>query len=187
MAQLARWSAEVIGESFGELLVPRGIAPSLCYEANVFPQTLCDEVGYSPTADLLVEYRWNSCEVHAWIELELSRADPVANPAKFLVAFSERTPRAGEVFVFAVSRAIQRGRAALCRRFVQMMHERGFPVYAEDFLPSATEHLIARLNVRSRQEFEQAMAREPENLQRRLREDLRALALQVHHYATSRD
>lgn len=187
MAQLARWSAEVIGEGFVELLAPRGLVPSLRYEADVFPQTLRDEVGYSPAADLLVEYPWNSIKVQAWIELEVSRADPVANPAKFLVAFSERTPRGGEVFVFAVSRAIQRGRAALCRRFVQMMHERGFPVFAEDFLPSATEHLIARLNVRSRQEFEQALAKEPENLKRGLREELHALARRVHHYATTRD
>src|SRR5262245_20292925 len=154
MGQLARWSAQVLGEAFVEHLAPRGLVPKLRYEADVFPQSLCEEIGYSPAADLLVEYSWEGSEVHAWIEVEVSRADPVANPAKFLVAFSERSPQAGEIFVFALSRAIQRGRAALCRRFVRMMQERGFPVYTEDFLPSATEHLIARLNVRSREEFE---------------------------------
>ncbi|MBZ5596027.1 MAG: hypothetical protein LAP39_27610 [Acidobacteriia bacterium] len=187
MGQLARWSAQVLGEAFIEHLGPRGLVPTLRYEADVFPRSLCEEIGYSPAADLLVEYTWDGSEVHAWIELEVSRADPVANPAKFLVAFSERSPQPGEVFVFAISRAIQRGRAALCRRFVQMMRDRGFPVYAEDFLPSATEHLITRLNVRSREEFEQALATEPENLRRALREDLRSLARRVHQYATGRD
>jgi hypothetical protein len=185
MAQLARWSAQVLGEAFVEILSLKGVAPRLSFEACVFPQSLCEEVGYSPAADLLVEYQWDTRDVHIWIELEVSRADPVANPAKFLVAFSERSPRPGEVFVFAISRAIQKGRAALCRRFVEMMQLRGFPVQTEDYLPSATEHLITRLNVRTRDEFEVMLAREPDMVRRALNEDLRALARRVHRYATT--
>lgn len=185
MGQLAHWSAQVIGEAFVEELAPRGITPKLSFEASVFPQALCEEIGYSPAADLLVEYPWDKGDVRIWMELEVSRADPVANPAKFLVAFSERSPLPGEVFVFAISQAIQKGRAALCRRFVEMMHARGFPVRTEEYLPSATEHLIARLNVRAREEFEHALAREPEIVRRALTEDLRALARRVHRYATT--
>ena len=185
MAQLARWSAEVIGEAFVEELAPRGITPRLSFEASVFPPSLCEEIGYSPAADLLVEYPWDCGDVHIWLELEVSRADPVANPAKFLVAFSERSPLPGEVFVFAISQAIQKGRAALCRRFVEMMHARGFPVRTEEYLPSATEHLITRLNVRAREEFEQVLAREPEVVRRALRQDLQGLARRVHRYATT--
>ena len=185
MGQLARWSAQELGDSFVELLKPRGVVPSLHFEASVFPDSLCEEVGYSPAADLLVEYRWEQESVQIWIELEVSRADPVANPAKFLVAFSERSPRPGEVFVFAISRAVQKGRAALCRRFVEMMRMRGFPVFAEEYLPSATEYLIGRLNVRTREEFDLLLAKEPETVTRALKEDLRGLASRAHSYATT--
>ena len=186
MGQLARWSAEIIGDAFVQELAPRGVTPKLRYEASVFPESLCQEIGYSPAADLLVEYPWETIDVRIWIELEVSRADPVANPAKFLVAFSERSPRSGEVFVFAISQAIQKGRAALCRRFVEMMRTRGFPVFTEEYLPSATEHLISRLNVRAREQFDVLLANEPEMVRRTLKEDLRGLARRAHRYATTR-
>lgn len=185
MGQLARWSAEIIAEAFVQELEFRGITPKRRYEADVFPASLCEEIGYSPAADLLVEYPWDGIDVRIWIELEVSRADPVANPAKFLVAFSERSPRSGEVFVFAISHAIQKGRAALCRRFVEMMRKRGFPVFTEEYLPSATEHLIRRLNVRGREEFEVLLANEPDMVSRALKEDLRGLARRAHRYATT--
>ncbi len=185
MAQLARGSAHVIGEAFVEELASMGIVPKLSFEASVFPQRMCEEIGYSPAADLLVEYPWNRDKVRIWIELEVSRADPVANPAKFLVALSERSPLPREFFVFAISQAIQKGRAALCRRFVALMQTRGFPVRTEEYLPSATEHLIARLNVRTPKEFELVLAREPEVVRRELKEDLRALAKRIHRYATT--
>jgi hypothetical protein len=186
MGQLARWSAESLSDAFREQLAPRGLVPTVSFEADVFSPELCEEVGYSPAADLLVECTWNGEEFHAWIELEVSRADPVANPAKFLAALSERSPRRGEVFVFALSRAVQRGRAALCRRFIELMRARGFPVYAEDLLPSATEHLITRLNVRSREEFETVFAREPDSVRESLKRDLHVLAQRVQQYATAR-
>ena len=59
MGQLARWSAQVLGEAFIEHLGPRGLVPTLRYEADVFPRSLCEEIGYSPAADLLVEYTWD--------------------------------------------------------------------------------------------------------------------------------
>jgi len=186
MGQLARWSARMIAAAFHEHLAPCGISPSIAYEAAVFSKNLRGEIGYSPAADLLVEYAWEGEEAHAWIELEVARADPVANPAKFLVSLSERSPRRGEVFVFALSQAIPRGRAALCRRFVEMMRARGFPVWVEPLLPSANEHIIQRLNVRDSEVFEEALAREPEGLQRALSGDLRALAQRIHQYATAR-
>lgn len=183
MAQLARWSAETLGTAFRDLLAPRGLMPKITYEANVFTDALRDEVGYSPAADVLLEYSWDGEELHAWVELEVSRGDPVANPAKFLVALSERSARPGEIFIFALSQAIQRGRAALCQRFVKLMQGRGFPVHADALLPSATEHLIERLNVNSREEFDQLLAREPESVKRALREDLNALAKRIYGYA----
>jgi hypothetical protein len=183
MGQLARWSAEVLGTAFHDLLAPRGVVPRITYEANVFSETLREEIGYSPAADVLVEYAWDGEELYVWVELEVSRADPVANPAKFIVALSERSARRGEIFVFALSKSIQRGRAALCRRFVKLMQARGFPVYTEDLLPSATEHLISRLNVSSREEFDRLLAREPDSVRRALREDLNAFAKRVHDYA----
>src|ERR1700756_5309384 len=103
MGQLARWSAEALGDAFRELLAHRGLAPKITFEASVFPDALREEVGYSPAADVLVESSWAGEELHAWVELEVSRGDPVANPAKFLVALTERSARPGEIFVFALS------------------------------------------------------------------------------------
>ena len=182
MGQLARWSAEALGDAFRELLAHRGLVPKITYEASVFPDALREEVGYSPAADVLVEYSWEGEELHAWVELEVSRGDPVANPAKFLVALTERSARPGEIFVFALSHAIQRGRAALCHRFVKLMQDRGFPVYSDDLLPSATEHLVDRLNANDRQEFDSILAREPESVKQALRQDLNSLAKRIYEY-----
>jgi hypothetical protein len=183
MGQLARWSAETLGVAFRDLLAPRGLVPKISYEAGVFTDALGEEVGYSPAADVLIEYCWDGEEMHAWVELEVSRGDPVANPAKFLVALTERSARPGEIFVFALSQAIQRGRAALCHRFVRLMRDRGFPVYSDDLLPSATGHLVTRLNVNSHDEFEELFAREPESVKRALKEDLNVLAKRIYSYA----
>jgi hypothetical protein len=63
------------------------------------------------------------------------------------------------------------------------MEGRGFPVHTDDLLPSATEHLIERLNVKGREEFDRLFAKEPDTVKNALREDLNRLARNIYAYA----
>src|SRR5215212_8857263 len=53
-------------------------------EVAVLPPDIVAVLGYAPRADVLLERRDGSRRL--WIEFEISRADPVANHAKFATA-----------------------------------------------------------------------------------------------------
>lgn len=53
-----------------------------------------------------------------WVELEVSRADPVANHVKFATAHLVSPMPAGDAFVSMVSRHVVRGRSNLAAHMV---------------------------------------------------------------------
>ncbi len=71
-------------------------------------------LGYQPKVDLMLQHQESSRRV--WIELEVSRADPVANPVKFGSAHLIKPLPATDAFVSLVSRDIAVGRANLTAR-----------------------------------------------------------------------
>ena len=65
-------------QSFAAVCPPRWMCQ---YEAALFGREIADVLGYAPRADVLLTRVDDNRRL--WIEFEISRADPVANHAKF--------------------------------------------------------------------------------------------------------
>jgi hypothetical protein len=76
----------------------------------------------------------------------VSRADPVANHAKFLVAFQQGALGPGDVFVSMMSAHVQAGRRNLGSVFTQYMRGVGIAAFQTRLLPSASAAEIKKLN-----------------------------------------
>jgi hypothetical protein len=81
-----------------------------------------------------------------WIEFEISRADPVANHAKYATARFFETGAVNDAFVSMASRHIVPGRAALAAGAAMMMRAMGIPAFQVDLLPGLDGESIRRLN-----------------------------------------
>jgi len=112
---LARHLQETLAES-----APRGwkVVGS---ERKLLPVAIAERVGYAPAADLVIEHAASARRL--WVELEISRADPVANHAKFAIA--SRLQRFDDTFVAMVSRHVTGGRRASCSLAIKMIKDYG--------------------------------------------------------------
>src|SRR5262245_39790495 len=81
------------------------------HEVRLLPSELQHVLGYNPRADVLLER--NDGARRLWIEFEVSRADPVANHAKFATAHLFKTQLQSDSFVAMVSPHVDRGRRNL--------------------------------------------------------------------------
>ena len=80
-------------------------------EVPVLSRELAQLFGYAPHADVLLEREDGSRRL--WIEFEVSRADPVANHAKFATAHLFQPQLSSDSFVAMVSPHVARGRRNL--------------------------------------------------------------------------
>lgn len=130
-------------------------------EVAVLPPDVEKVLGFSPRADVLLEKDDKTKQL--WIEFEVSRADPVANHAKFATShlFSPLVPHA--TFVSMVSPHIVRGRRNLASATVHLMRRLAMNSYQTVLLPNLTPKQIQQLNQLSVNElFDQQIAIEPE-------------------------
>lgn len=111
-------------------------------ERGLFSRELADRVGYAPAADLVVENAARGRRI--WVEFEISRADPVANHAKFAVAHMVQPFE--DTFVSMVSTHVVAGRRALCAHAVTMMRRLGLDAFQTSLLPQLNGDAIKRLN-----------------------------------------
>ncbi len=112
-------------------------------------QTLLNEsqrllLGYSPRADILLEKKDNSLRL--WIEFEVSRADPVANHAKFATTHIFFPWPTTDVFLSMVSSHVTRGRNNLAANTIWLMRKIGLSAYQTSLLPQFSPDAIHRLN-----------------------------------------
>ena len=105
---------------------PAGIGPA---EARL--------LGYQPKADLLLREADSGKRV--WIELEISRADPAANPVKFGSAHLLSPLPPEDAFVSLVSRDIAGGRANLTAHAVWLLRTGGLRAFQMPLLPEFKE------------------------------------------------
>ncbi|GDX83298.1 hypothetical protein LBMAG42_51090 [Deltaproteobacteria bacterium] len=140
---LARHIQHTLGET-----APRGwrVAGT---ERRLLATELEGRVGYAPAADLVIENTTGTRRI--WVELEISRADPVANHAKFAIA--SRLQRFDDTFVAMVSRHVTGGRRALCSHAITMMRQLGVDAFQTSLLPQLDGAEIKRLNHLSRPEL----------------------------------
>ena len=113
-------------------------------EVKVVTAELEQWLGYAPQADAMFQEVATGRRV--WVELEISRADPVANHAKFATAHLLQPLPAQDTFVSMVSRHIDRGRSNLCAHTVGLMRAIGLRAFQTPLLPSIESAEIKRLN-----------------------------------------
>lgn len=101
-------------------------------------------LGYRPQADILLQSTTTSERI--WIELEVSRADPVANHAKFASAHLVQPFPATDAFVSMVSRHIVPGRANLAAHAVFMLRQLGLRAFQMPLFPELDGSQIKDLN-----------------------------------------
>jgi len=97
----------------------------------------------SPRADLLLHGAGGRKVV---VELEISRADPVANQVKFLLAHRAGALGPDDALVGMLSSHIAHGRRNACGALSRLMREVGFPAFQLSLLPEVGPGRIAQLN-----------------------------------------
>ncbi len=135
-------------------------------EVPVLEPPLAKLFGYAPKADVVLQRRDGSRKL--WIEFEVSRADPVANHAKFATAHFFQPQLASETFISMVSSHVARGRRNLAANTIYLMRHIGMRAFQTTLLPGLPpaeihriNHLgkdsIAAMNLDTRQEIDRAM------------------------------
>lgn len=113
-------------------------------EVQILDSRLARLFGYAPQADVVLERLDGSRKL--WIEFEISRADPVANHAKFATAHLFQPQLANETFVSMVSSHVVRGRRNLAANTIFLMRHIGMNAFQTMLLPTVPPLEIARLN-----------------------------------------
>jgi len=111
-------------------------------ELPLLPRDVSKRLGYRPAADLVVESTRTGQRL--WVELEISRADPVANHAKFAVLY-DLAPLEG-TFVAMMSPHIVSGRRALAAHAISMMRRLGIDAFQTSLFPQLTGPRVKQLN-----------------------------------------
>jgi hypothetical protein len=113
-------------------------------EVRVLSPQLENVLGYSPRVDVLLEKEDGSRRL--WIEFEISRADPVANHAKFATTQLFQPQTVPDVFLAMVSPHVDRGRNNLAANMIWVMRYIGMRAYQTVLLPHTSPLEIKRLN-----------------------------------------
>jgi hypothetical protein len=101
-------------------------------------------LGYRPVADLVLTH--HSTHQRLWIELEISRADPVANHTKFASAHLLRPFSRQDAFVSLVSNHITRGRANLAAHTTYLLRQSGLRAFQMPLLGELSADQICAMN-----------------------------------------
>jgi hypothetical protein len=113
-------------------------------EVSVVPKEMERWLGYAPQADVMLREVKTGRRV--WVELEISRADPVANHAKFATAHLFQPMPQQDTFVSMVSRHVDRGRSNLAAHTIALMRTLGIRAFQTILLPTVERDEIKRLN-----------------------------------------
>ncbi len=114
------------------------------FEERVLSSDFESILGYSPRADVCLENADSSRRL--WIEFEISRADPVANHAKFATAHLFKPFETSDTFVSMVSSHVARGRRNLASNTVHLLRHVGISAFQTVLLPYIEPEEIKRLN-----------------------------------------
>lgn len=101
-------------------------------------------LGFSPRADVLLER--NDGNRRIWIEFEISRADPVANHARFATAHMFQPCLSNDVFLSMVSSHVARRRRNLAAAMTGVMRRFGIRAFQTVLLPHHSPDQIKALN-----------------------------------------
>jgi hypothetical protein len=113
-------------------------------EVRLLPRAVERLLGYSARADVLLEKLDQSQRL--WIEFEVSRADPVANHAKFATTHLFQPQEPVDRFLAMVSPHVTRGRRNLASNAVALMRQVGMRAYQTVLFPYLAPADVQRLN-----------------------------------------
>jgi hypothetical protein len=113
-------------------------------EVHVLSPPFRKLLGYSPRADVLLERKDGTRRL--WIEFEVSRADPVANHAKFATSHLFEAQLQTDCFIAMVSSHVARGRRNLAANTILLMRHVGMAAHQTLLLPQFSPTEIKRLN-----------------------------------------
>lgn len=114
------------------------------HETRLLPIDLENLLGYAPRVDLLLAHEDGTRRL--WIEFEVSRADPVANHAKYATAHLFRPQPEGAAFVAMVSPHVARGRRNLAANMISVMRRMGIDAFQTPLFPHMPPEEVQRLN-----------------------------------------
>jgi hypothetical protein len=113
-------------------------------EGHLLPEPLERLLGYSARADVILERLDGSLRL--WIEFEVSRADPVANHAKFATSHLFQPQEPNDRFLAMVSPHVTRGRRNLAFNAVALMRQVGMKAYQTVLFPYLAPADVKRLD-----------------------------------------
>ncbi len=116
---------------------------SVTTEVALLADDLAELLGYRPKADLLLTHIDGR---RIWVEFEISRADPVANHAKFATAHLFQPQPPYDSFLSMVSPHVSRGRRNLSAATVTLLRRIGMAAFQTTLLPHLSPSEIKRLN-----------------------------------------
>lgn len=101
-------------------------------------------LGFAPQADLVLVEKATGRKIS--VELEISRADPVANHAKFAAAHLRKPFPSNHTFVSMMSRHIAPGRRNLGAQMIGVLRALGMRAFQTVLLPATNGERIMELN-----------------------------------------
>ncbi|MBI5486027.1 MAG: hypothetical protein HY905_01705 [Deltaproteobacteria bacterium] len=119
-------------------------------EVHLLDSAVRDRLGFDPRCDVLLTHESGRRVV---IEFEISRADPVANQAKFFVARGSGQLGPEDTLISMLSPHIQSGRRNLVAAFSRLLRTCGLPAFQVSLLRHLAAHEVAALNGRSQSQL----------------------------------
>lgn len=113
-------------------------------EVAILPTELNKLLGYESRADVLLSNTDGTKRF--WIEFEISRADPVANHAKFATAHLFKPWLPSDTFISMVSPHVARGRRNLAANTITLMRHLGIQAFQIPLFPYLDGSKIKSLN-----------------------------------------
>lgn len=113
-------------------------------ESRFLPAGMERILGYAPRADVLLTR--GDGKRRLWVEFEVSRADPVANHAKFATGHLFAPLPTTDSFVSMVSSHIEKGRRNLAANTIFLMRKVGIDAFQIPLLPAVPPARVKTLN-----------------------------------------
>lgn len=117
---------------------------SVATEESLLPVEWRRLLGYNAKADVVLTPPDGDRRI--WVEFEVSRADPVANHAKFATSHLFQPFPQTDVFVSMVSPHVLRGRRNLAANAIRLMRHVGMTAFQTTLFPHLSPSEIATLN-----------------------------------------
>lgn len=123
-------------------------------EVHLLSRELERTLGYAPRVDVLLERLDGSKRL--WIEFEVSRADPVANHAKYATTHLFEPRPCTDSFVAMVSPHVGRGRRNLAANTIALLRGLGLSAFQTSLFPQFSGEDVKRLNHTTVEELKRA-------------------------------